>query len=372
MTDATPIAATGRPASAILLLVSGLGVGGAERLTLQLARGLVESGWRVIVVGLETDVELLEQVDTTGFDVRALNMSRRPTDIARGLLELIRIVRRERIGLIHAHLFHSLVVGYLLRMIAPRARVVFTSHNYGGFSPRRAAFLHWTRVLRDADILFGPDQHPELNTRRVSIIPNGVPFDAHRAPRRAPSEREPVRFLYLGRLTPEKHVDLLIRAMAEIEAMRRDGRISGIARCELWISGDGPTRPKLEQLVDQLALRGLVRFLGMQSRVAPLFEQCHALVMASEYEGLPMAVLEAGAVAMPVIAPPVGGLPTILGDRCGYLTAPSGLVATMIDVLRDPQESLRRGARLRQRVGERFSMQSCLSGHLDLYRAVLQ
>ncbi|MEZ5659153.1 MAG: glycosyltransferase family 4 protein [Burkholderiaceae bacterium] len=190
--------------------------------------------------------------------------------------------------------------------------------------------------------------------------------------RRLPTPAEPTRFLYLGRLTPEKNVDLLIRAIGEIESRQGDMDPASLGAAELWIAGDGPERARLERLVAQAGLQERVRFLGMQSRIRPLFEHCQALVMASDYEGLPMAVLEAGASAMPVIAPPVGGLPAVLDDGCGYLVESPSLAEAMLRVMRDPVASQQVGARLRARVESRFSMRHCLDRHIELYQAVLR
>ena len=361
--------------ASLLLIISGLGIGGAERLVLQLAREMQNDGWRVVVVGLETDCEMLEYMDVDGLDIRVMGMTRSPRSVLTTIGRMRQIVRDGNFDIIHAHLFHSLMLSLLLRLVDPTPKVIFTSHNFSGFTTLRRFILRASRRFRHADILLGKDQHSELNAQRAMIIPNGINVPATAFRRRHTNAVTGFRFLYLGRLTDEKNVADIVRGFAQLKAevaAATDDSVPGAGiPLQLWIAGDGPCRDELLALIAQLDPDSSIQMLGMRSDVADLIDQCDALVMASSWEGLPMVVLEAGARAMPVIAPPVGGLTELLDDECGYLSSRETLVQAMRQALADNEHRLLVGQNLYERVQTRFSMRHCRQAHQALYRAVL-
>ena len=348
----------------IMLVVTGLGVGGAERLVLDLARGYTNQGCRVIVVALENDLEIIPFADVSGLDIRVLDMKHSPASMIRALRELSRMIRAESVTLIHAHLFHPVLLATLLRAAHPGVKLVFTSHNYAGFTRPRSLFLRFTRRFRHADILLGPGQHPGINAARSSIITNGVRVAEIPPTRSLPAPGKPFVFLFLSRLVPEKNATALIAAATSLRAQRPTSTI------EVWIAGDGPSRAAAEAFSADRGATGFIRFLGMRGDVEGLMRDAHAFVLPSLWEGLPIAVLEAGAMAMPVIASPVGALPGLLADGRGYVVEPAGLAAAMASVLDHYDDALARGRRLHQMIRADYDKAGCVDRHLALYRAL--
>jgi glycosyltransferase involved in cell wall biosynthesis len=131
------------------------------------------------------------------------------------------------------------------------------------------------------------------------------------------------RLLYVGNLTPPKRVDTLLRAMARVGRERPDA-------C-LTIVGDGELREDLEALAERLGLAGRLgvdqkaRFLGRRphDQVPALMRQADLFVHCSEHEGLPVAIQEALAAGLPVVAAGVGGISDLVVEgRTGHLLAP--------------------------------------------------
>ena len=114
----------------------------------------------------------------------------------------------------------------------------------------------------------------------------------------------------------------------------------------------------------------LVKFLGMRPDVSALHAQSHVFVLPSLWEGLPLAVLEAGSSAMPVIASPVGALPWLLDQERGYLTEPDDLAGSMVAALLDYDDALARGHRLFKLVRDEFNDATCLRRHHRLYQSI--
>jgi glycosyltransferase involved in cell wall biosynthesis len=154
------------------------------------------------------------------------------------------------------------------------------------------------------------------------------------------------RLVCVARLSPEKGIDVLLRATAVLKEQ-------GLA-CELSLLGDGPEREELERLARELDLASCVRFVGWKSgaEVHAHILDSRALVLSSDSEGLPVVIMEALALCRPVIATDVGGISELVvpGD-CGWLVPPRSvpeLADAMRDALRRPAAELdemgRRGA----------------------------
>ena len=154
------------------------------------------------------------------------------------------------------------------------------------------------------------------------------------------------KLVCVARLSPEKDLETLLRAAA---LLVREG-----LALELSLIGDGPERPKLEDLAQELGLSGSVRFEGWRSgkEVHARILGSRALILSSRSEGLPVVIMEALALRRPVIATAVGGIPELVvpGD-CGWLVPP-GSVRELADAMREalvlPRDALdamgRRGA----------------------------
>lgn len=174
--------------------------------------------------------------------------------------------------------------------------------------------------------------------RKLRVVPNGIALPA-----------EPVRpgskVLVLGRLIPQKGVDIVIEAMA------------GIARVTLLIVGDGPERPRLEALA--AARKVDTEFLGNVTRehLPGVFAQAACIVLASRSgEGFPNVLLEAMASGVPVVATPVAGITDLVGHGRNGLLSPPGdhvaLRATIVDLLSAPELRARLAARGRETAAE--------------------
>lgn len=342
----------------VLQLITGLGVGGAERVVLELAGRLVKQGCPVIVVALDGDGSLLKQYRNADLPVHLLGISKKnPFSILRALFTLICLVRQEKVAVIHAHMFHALLAGLICRLAWPKVKLVFTSHSFAGFSSTRRWLIRNTKSLRTVDIVFVKGQHEALNAADTQVIPNGVAVNlGEQARQRLVSDKRV--FLFVGRLEVPKNPLALIDAFAAM----------GHKRCELWLAGDGTLRKEVEQRIASLDLAARVRLLGVQNDIPSLLRQADCFVMSSSWEGLPMALLEAGAAALPVIATPVGAIPDVLGKDCGYLTNVEKLAQALDAVVDDYATAKMRGIRLKERIEAAYSLDQTTKQHENLYR----
>ena len=182
-----------------------------------------------------------------------------------------------------------------------------------------------------------------------------------------PKQRPGGPVVYAGRLAPEKGVDVLVEAV---------GRLGGAARLE--VAGDGPERQRLEALAAARAPRR-VRFWGRLSkeRLLELLSDATVCVIPSRwYENQPMAVLEAFACGVPVIASGLGGLPELIEPGTdGEIIPPddpAALAAALDGLLRDPERAFQMGRAGLAKVRERFSPERHLAQLEGVYQGASQ
>jgi colanic acid/amylovoran biosynthesis glycosyltransferase len=181
---------------------------------------------------------------------------------------------------------------------------------------------------------------------------------------RAPSTA-PLRVVCVGRLSPEKGHLGLIDAFAEV--------LAGGSHAELRLVGDGPERARIEARIAARGLAGRCVLLGQLPEDETLREVASAdvLVSASFMEGLPVVLMEALALDVPVIAPRVAGIPELVEDGVGgLLFAPadwSGLASCLARMLGDPLLRARLAQAGRERVRAEFDVErACIPLHRKL------
>lgn len=340
----------------VMQVITGLGPGGAERLLLDLAARLDPRRIDLRLVSIKDDLRALRAFGHEGIPVEVLDLS--GARALRGMLALRDLMRGFAPQVVHAHMFHGLVAATLAARALPRPpRLCFTSHN--AFHPRaRALAIRALRPWRAADVVFAPGQHAPLNARRTAVIPNGVPVADAPPPRRPWSPAAPVRLLALGRLVPQKDPLGLLDAVARVAT----------DRIHLRFAGDGPLRAEAEA---RAALGLRPEFLGHREDVRALLRDSDLLVMHSLHEGMPMALLEAGAEATPALATPVGAIPGMLAYGRGFLAPRDAFADRLAQVLADPGGALAAGRRLHAHVLAHHGIEATVERHAALYESLV-
>ncbi|BAH37725.1 MAG TPA: glycosyltransferase family 1 protein [Gemmatimonas aurantiaca] len=315
-------------------------INGVSVVTALTVEGLRRRGWECLVVmpGMDArgiphppsdrEVERLPAVSWHAYpDVRAALWQRHRV--------------RALINEFHPDVVHcatEFVVGWYGRQEARRAGVPYTTSYHTDFSRYTASWgvpwlrrpvQSWIRYFhRHAARVFTPSVSARndlraLGLRELEVWGRGVDVNLFR-PRAGLdttcADERPFRFLYVGRLAPEKNIELLIDAMALTQARHPDRAMV------LDIVGDGPSR---EALTERAARQSTVtiRFLGAQDRQCALpriYAEADAFVYASATETLGLVVLEAMAAGLPVIATPAGGIAEHLRDDINGLAYPTG------------------------------------------------
>lgn len=316
---------------------------------------------------------LIDEARSAGLAVELLEGLSPAIDPA-GDLHVLRVLehrlREGRFDVVHTH---SSKAGVLGRLAARRAGVPRVVHTFHGFpfhefqSPlRRAAYVEIERQLgrlTDVFLAVGPAVAAEAVRRRIAdperIRTIGVAVNTA-VPLQSPSARAAARRKMgvppgtrvvgtVGRLDFQKAPEDFIAAFSAIAGPEVFG---------VWI-GDGPLRRRCEHLAESLGLGGRLVFLGERADVPELLPGLDIFAMASRYEGLPCALVEAMAVGLPVVATAINAVPdVVLPGETGLLVpagCPQALARALTHLLDHPDEAARLGRAGRASLGERLN-----------------
>ncbi|MBI3009982.1 MAG: glycosyltransferase [Candidatus Omnitrophica bacterium] len=359
-------------------VIWSLGLGGAEQVVLRLASHMKRLGNHVVVFTLNQPGVFASSLATDGIEV--ISVEKRSRYDFSVLWRLIRQFRKHRLHIVHTHLWGANVWG---RVAARLSRVpVVIVHEHGMQSWRSSWHFRLDRWLAPlaSRILFVSRKvmndylaRTGISPARCRFIANGVdcqaPVSDRMTQRRAFGWKEDERIiLSIGRLSEEKGYEDLLTAFADVARTQ--------PKVKLVILGEGTQRNDLERLKDSYGLNGQVHMAGLQQNVWPYLAAADLYVQPSRREGLPLAVLEAMASGLPVIATEVGDLKdTIQQGHEGHLVPPQdpkALASSMKEMLQmqpDRRQILVEAAK--QKIEKHYSLQQMLKAVEQTYEELL-
>lgn len=363
----------------IAYILNSLGVGGAERQALGIAGRMARRGHAVAILTLRG--QLAEEWET-GLAVHRLEMRRTPLSFAAKLFPARRFLRQFRPDVIHSHSFHANLFARLLGVRLPRAAVVSTVHNVyeRGWGRMTACRLTDGLATRTAFVSqAAADRYLQIkaaSAQKCVVIPNAIDLsglipDAARrdATRAAMSITAEFVWLAAGRIAPAKDYPNLLAGFAQAGEAK--------AKAQLWIAGEGSAADvaALRELAKKLGLEAAVRFLGLRRDLPALLDAADGFVLASAWEGMPLALAEAMAMAKAVVATDVGGVRELVGET-GAIVPPrdsAALAAAMLRVMQQPAEARQRqGRAARGRIVQKFDMERSAGEWEALYEELVQ
>lgn len=303
------------PAPRVLLhAFSTFKLGGPQARFVQLANAL-GPGYRHLVTAMDQCFDAGHRLDAA-VDWRPVRM-----DVVKGGALANRGAFRAMLQRVQPDLLVSYNWGAIEWAVANMSRLCAQVHVEDGFGPEEAERQLPRRVWMRRLVL-GMTRTPvvvasrnlekiavdtwRLPARHVHFLPNGVPLPQWDAARdRAAAEREPVRVGTVAGLRPEKNLARLIRAFAQVRARQP---------ATLTIVGGGPLHDELALLTRTLGVADSVTFTGYLESPASALAQFDLFALSSDTEQLPIAMLEAMAAGIPVVATRVGDIPAILSE----------------------------------------------------------
>ncbi len=364
----------------ILHLISSRGFYGAERVTLDLCKGLKRKGHEPIIGVIRNSrnphLEVAEEAKNTSIDVVIFPCEGR-LDV-RLIFRMRRYASENRINLVHCHGYKSNFYGLLAR---PKGiPIVATNHNWLASRWRLRVYRRFdSLVMRFFTRMVAVSKDVEKEMRRygvpgekVRVIDNGIDvtrFNETMLPAAIREEfgiKKGVTVIgTVGNLGAEKGHGYLLEAAKGVatESMK------------LIIVGDGPLRAHLEKEVSRLGLGDKVIFTGFRKDIPNLLSAMDIFVLPSVIEGLPMVLLEAMAAGKAVVATRVGAVPKVVHNGNGILVEPRdvpGLQNAISSLLTSEEKRRRYASAGQDTVRQHFSSERMSLEYIDLYNELLR
>jgi glycosyltransferase involved in cell wall biosynthesis len=364
----------------VIQIIPMLGPGGAERVAVDLVRGLNRQRFEAAVISIwrpvESDLERL--LDESGVTVEYLGKG--PGFDGRTYHRIHRVLRDCRPDIVHTHL-HVLRYALPSLLLLKCSSLLHTVHNLAEreIEPRgrwiqRYALNHGVvpvavseEVALSVEDLYGIQQ--------CRVIPNGIATNHYGCPRTARSEwraREGFRdsqvlFVCVARFSRQKNHALLLEAFAQGPASDPSAH--------LVLVGEGSLREQLVEQVENLGLTQRIHFLGLRSDIPDVLAATDVFVLSSDWEGNPLSVMEAMASGLPIVSTAAGGVPDLFENgKEGFLIQRGdvrGLANSMTSLLSNPERRQSMGMAAAQRARENFDASRMVQEYEQLYENLI-
>ena len=358
----------------ILMIITGLGMGGAEHVVINLADELATLGHEVKLAYLNGEIEV--KVSPKNPEVELISIGMHGSkDFAKAYIRLRKLVKDFKPDVVHSHMVHANIISRLLRLTIRIPKVISTAHSSNEGGKLRMLAYRLTDKLADISVNVSQSAVEEFITKgavkpgQMITIANGIDIDKFKF---NDSSRIKLRsqlsinnekvILAVGRLDAAKDYPNLLNAITLLKVERQDFKV--------FIVGDGPYKDTLYKLTKDLKIDSCVRFLGIRNDVKELMSAADIYVMSSAWEGLPMVILEAMACESLVVATDCGGISEAVGSQGLLVESKNEIVlAQALDKALGLSEVERSniGAAARERIIDHYSLDANVEAYLKLY-----
>jgi glycosyltransferase involved in cell wall biosynthesis len=329
----------------------------------------------------------LRQAGVALVNVPALVREIRPLSDVWATVTLWRFLRQERPSIVHTHTSKAGAVGRIAAWFARVPVVIHTPHGhvfygYYGRVKSRLVCLAERLLAKITDRIItltdrGAQEHTQYGIARrekFATIPSGIALQAFRSVHVDPVAKrkelglppEDLIVGTVGRLVPVKGHAWLLKSVPRV--------LAEVPQACFALIGEGPLAEHLRQLAEELAISRRVMFLGARQDVPECLAALDLFVLPSLNEGMGLALVEAMAMGLPVVATRVGGIPDVVREGETGLLVPPGdekaLALAMLSLLRDPDRRRAYGEAAKRRVDERFDAASTVREVERLYETV--
>jgi len=379
----------------VVRIIARLNVGGPAIHVILLSAGLNPARYETVLVkGMESETEgdmmaLAQERGVKPLLIEKLGRELNPIGDLSTLWHLITLLRRECPQIVHTNTAKAGTLGRIAARLAGVPIVIHTFHGHvlsGYFGPLKTwVFTVIERILArwtDTIIAVSDTCRNDLlklgigNEGKIVTIPLGLELD--RFPQKVPSLAGRLRerfsiptdvpiVSHVARMVPIKRHDILLRAIPKVWQR--------MPQVRFLLVGDGETRPQIEQLVQELQLDDRLILTGFIQEQELIYADTDLLVLTSDNEGLPVAVIESLASGKPVVSTCVGGVPELIQDGInGFLVPPGNpdkLAETLLKALQDMNRLHEMGRKGQQTILEHYSSTRLIRDIDTLYQRLL-
>lgn len=362
----------------ILLVITGLAMGGAENQVVNLADSFASRGHKVTLAYILEPALVLPRSEQV--KVVWLGGNKSTLGMVKAYANLVKLIKQTKPDVLHSHMFHANILSRLARLVSKVPRLVCTAHsnNEGG----KLRMLAYRMTDKLAHEFTNVSQGAVESFERVKAVPVGRMLATHNGIDTQkfcfnPVARQQLRselgiqhskvFIAIGRFHEAKDYPNLLDAFSILSSNQPNSH--------LLIVGDGELRPNIEQQIKALGLQAKVSLLGIRKNVPELLSAADVFVLSSAWEGFGLVVAEAMAAERVVIATDSGGVAEVLGGN-GFLVAArdsEALAESMQAAAALSDESANEyGRKSRQYIIEKFGLNSVVDRWEAIYAGIQQ
>jgi len=349
----------------ILYIVTGLGLGGAEKVVVDLADQMVLLGHTVKIVYLKGDIIVSPKsslIELIGLNFEKMNGFLNASNKYKN------IIKEFKPDVVHAHMIHANIFARLNRIGCKVQKLICTAHNSNEGGNLRMLAYKYTNFLSDINTNVSNEASASLiakgafTDKNLITVYNGIDLTKFNKIDLL-NDNPGINFISVGRFNEQKDYPNLLNAIASIKNQLNENVTFSIV-------GDGELRDEIEALIQSLEIQKYVYLLGKRSDIPELLNRADFFVLSSKHEGLPTVVIEAMACYTYVISTDCGGSAEIMGGT-GKLVPINDSVSLGIAImdainLKD-SEIEENNNKARERIENEFSLQSSIQAWLKLY-----
>lgn len=359
----------------IVFVITGLGLGGAEKQICLLADRLADAGNEIHIISLTG--ENIVKPENNHIEINRLDMKKTPLGFLSGLLKLRNTIKKLKPDVVHCHMFHANIMMRLAGLLTHRPyRLICTAHSKNEGGKLRMYLYRFTDSLCDINTNVSKEALDEYidkkafsNTKSL-VIYNGIDTDkfsykneARVSLRKALAVNDSDQLiLTVGRLTPAKDYPNLLNAFIQLPESFK-----------LVIIGEGEVRQQLENIIHINALSDRVKLLGGISSVSDYYSACDLFVLSSAWEGFGLVVAEAMACERIAVCTDAGGVKEVVGNANFIVPVsdPKALANKIISVSKLSEEQ-KAGIEKenRKHIINNFSIASVIDRWLNVYKTM--
>ena len=326
----------------VMLLITGLGMGGAEKVACELADKLYESGQEVCLVYFTGDI--VRRPVHQNIKLYKIPLSS-GISAFKSIYSLLKLVDQVQPDVIHAHMFHANIMARLVKLFRKSVRVICSSHsNFEGGRLRMATYA-LTENLCDVHTNVSDNasralmQAGAVKNKKIMTVYNGIDSNRYKYdPDLRASTRQQLKIaddakiiMTIGRIDTPKDYPTLLKAFKIVAEKEKNAF--------LLIVGDGPKKQEMENLANVLGIENRLQFLGIRNDITALLNASDVFVSSSAWEGFGLAILEAMLCERPIAATATDGAVELLQSNLVEIGKPEALAQMIENSLHSEQKN---------------------------------